>query len=58
MENIILLHIKKHKRVIKAITLTKEELKKFRNNISDVYENQTGGWTIIVSIHIFYLYAY
>jgi len=53
MENIILLHIKKHKRVIKAITLTKEELKKFRNNITDVYENQTGGWTIIVSIHIF-----
>ena len=50
MENFVIIHTKQNGKVIFATNTTIESAYEMRNYITDMYVNETGGFTIIIEI--------
>jgi len=52
-KNFYILHLMKGDRVIRAFNLLSQDLMEFKEYITDIYENETGGITIVITIELF-----
>lgn len=52
MENFVIIHAKKDGKVIFATNTTIESAYEMKNYITDMYVNETGGFTIIIEISL------
>ena len=51
-KNFYILHLMKGERVVKAFELLSEDLMEFKEYITDIYGNETGGITIVITIEL------
>jgi len=51
-KNFYILHLMKGKKVVKAFELLSEDLMEFKEYITDIYGNETGGITIVITIEL------